>query len=90
LFARLRQYRIIDPVPLLRAITAPTLLMWGARDQMVPLSNMDDYKQALADVRTATYSDMGHVPMEEGPDKSLSDLRAFLSKGPGSKSWVAN
>ncbi len=84
LFARLRQYRIIDPVPLLHAITAPTLLMWGVRDQMVPLSNMDDYKRELSDVRTVTYSDMGHVPMEEGPDKSLADLRAFLSGAQGS------
>jgi pimeloyl-ACP methyl ester carboxylesterase len=33
-----------DPVPRLKKITAPTLLLWGQDDLMIPSSNAQSYR----------------------------------------------
>ena len=44
---RMNQMALVDPVPLLKAIQAPTLLMWGEKDGMLPFANSADYLWAL-------------------------------------------
>lgn len=76
---RLRQAVLRDPLPMLRTITAPTLLLWGEQDAMIPVSNADDYRSAMPNVELATLPDVGHVPHEERPVESLASVRAFLA-----------
>ena len=38
MLSRLQQTVLVDPVPLLKRITAPTLLVWGRSDAMIPLA----------------------------------------------------
>jgi pimeloyl-ACP methyl ester carboxylesterase len=77
---RLRQTILTDPVPRLRQIQAPTLLLWGQQDQMIPFSNAADYLKALPHATLVPLPTVGHLPFEETPDAALVPLRRFLSE----------
>jgi len=79
IIARMQQTVLTDPVPLLRQITAPTLLLWGQQDAMIPISNAQDYLAALPHATLISLPGVGHVPQEEAPAESLAKLRSFLS-----------
>jgi len=64
----------------LQRIQAPTLLLWGANDQMIPSSNAASYAQVLADSQTVVLPDVGHVVQEEQPALGLAQVKAFLSQ----------
>lgn len=78
MLARMKQTILVDPAPLLRTITAPTLVMWGEKDAMIPYRNSADYMRELQHGKLVSFADLGHVPHEESPDESLVPLRQFL------------
>ncbi|HEX3429921.1 MAG TPA: alpha/beta hydrolase [Rhizomicrobium sp.] len=59
-------------------IAAPTLILWGEEDRLVPLEAGRLYARAIRGSRLIIYPATGHVPQEEVPDKSASDVRNFL------------
>lgn len=75
---RMRQTILTDPVPLLQKIQAPTLLLWGQQDAMIPFSNAADYMKALPHATLVPLPNVGHLPFEESPDASLVALLRFL------------
>jgi pimeloyl-ACP methyl ester carboxylesterase len=79
LLDRMRQTVLVDPRPLLAIVRAPTLLLWGQRDAMIPISNSADYLKALPDARLVVMPDSGHLPQEEAASQSLAAVEAFLS-----------
>ena len=79
ILARMEQSVLEDPVPLLRRIKAPTLLLWGEKDGMIPFSNAADYMKAIPDVTLVSFPDLGHVPFEEAPARTVEPLEAFLA-----------
>lgn len=52
---------------LLRRITAPTLLVWGRDDRLVPVRTAETFATRIADVRLEVLDDTGHVPQLERP-----------------------
>ncbi len=76
---RMNQMVLVNPVPLLKAIQAPTLLMWGEKDGMIPFANSADYLRALPHATLAALPGVGHIPQEEAP-RTVSILREFLDK----------
>ena len=81
LIARMAQTVLVDPVPLLRKITAPTLLLWGEQDALIPLSNAADYMKAIPRVTLVPLPQMGHLPHEEAPEETIVPVRRFLLDG---------
>ena len=79
LLERMRQAVLTDPF--LHRIQAPVLLLWGERDGMIPVANARDYLEALPHARLVTFPELGHVPQEEAPARSVEPLRAFLLSG---------
>ena len=77
---RMRQVMLTDPVPRLRTISAPTLLVWGVQDQMIPVANAQDYLDAMPNARLVTLEDAGHLPFEEVPMRALEPVRTFLAE----------
>ena len=77
---RMRQTVLEDPVPLLRRIQAPTLLMWGQQDGMIPYANSADYMRELPHATLVSLPKLGHVPQEESPAESLPPLQRFLAE----------
>ena len=80
LIARMEQTVLHDPVPSLRQIQVPVLLIWGERDAMIPVSNAADYVRALPQSKVVTFPGLGHVPHEELPAQSLAPVRTFLAQ----------
>jgi pimeloyl-ACP methyl ester carboxylesterase len=79
MIARMEQVMLEDPEPLLRGIRAPTLLLWGGKDAMIPVANAADYLRNLPHAKLVTFPDLGHVPQEEAPDRTLAVVRQFLA-----------
>jgi pimeloyl-ACP methyl ester carboxylesterase len=77
---RMAQQILTDPVPLLNRIQAPTLLLWGEKDGMIPFSNAADYLRALPHATLAELPGVGHLPQEEDPAESVAIVRSFLDK----------
>lgn len=75
---RMRQTVLTDPVPLLKTVRAPTLLLWGEQDAMIPPANAADYRAALPHSTLVMLPGLGHLPHEEDPARALVPLRAFL------------
>jgi pimeloyl-ACP methyl ester carboxylesterase len=75
---RLAQTVLQEPGPLLRQIRAPTLLVWGEADAMIPVSNASDYLQAITGSRLVSWPKVGHLPQEEAAQLSLKAVVDFL------------
>ena len=67
-----------DPVPRLRKIKAPTLLLWGEEDKMIPSSNATSYAGVLAQSKTVFIPKLGHLLHEEQANIGLAKVTEFL------------
>ena len=81
LLMRMQQTVLVDPVPLLKSIHAPTLLVWGEQDAMIPLVNSADYLKAMPQARLTAIARVGHLPQEEAAERAIDAVSTFL-KGP--------
>jgi pimeloyl-ACP methyl ester carboxylesterase len=59
-------------------IKAPTLILWGEEDHLIPLDAGRAFNHAIKGSTLIVYPQTGHIPMEERADKSAADVRAFL------------
>jgi pimeloyl-ACP methyl ester carboxylesterase len=80
LLTRMKETVLVDPRPRLKRIKAPVLLLWGERDGMIPFSNARAYLQNLPNARLVSLPDLGHVPQEEAPTRSIEPVLTFLSE----------
>lgn len=64
----------------LSMLSQPTLILWGAHDALIPVSVGEQLRDTLADARLVVYEDLGHVPMEEAPQRTAMDVLQFLSE----------
>jgi pimeloyl-ACP methyl ester carboxylesterase len=65
----------------LSGVQAPTLLLWGDRDRLVPARVADEWHRILPASRIA-YVSCGHVPMLEAPDQVATEILGFLGEEP--------
>ncbi len=59
-------------------ITAPTLIIWGAEDQLIYPSAAQTFAERMPDADAVIYDGVGHIPMEEAPDRTAGDIDSFL------------
>lgn len=62
----------------LSTIKVPVTIMWGAQDNLIPVSSAKWFAQAMPQAKLVIYPDVGHIPMEEIPDKSANDVKIWL------------
>jgi pimeloyl-ACP methyl ester carboxylesterase len=65
----------------LHRITAPTLILWGAHDRLLPVGYAHRWAELLPKAEVAIIGEAGHLPFIERPDAALGVLRAFLGGG---------
>jgi len=63
-------------------IAAPTLIMWGALDRLVPVGDGKALRKRIAGSRLVIYSHSGHCPMLDQPERWNHDVEAFLDGKP--------
>ena len=60
-------------------IKAPTLIVWGESDRLVPPSYAEDFQSKIAGSKIAILSECAHMPMIEKPDEFVSLVTDFLN-----------
>ena len=58
---------------------APTLLVWGDEDRLVPLAHGRRLARAIPGARLEIVPACGHMPFIERPDEFLRVVRPFLA-----------
>lgn len=59
-------------------LTMPSLIIWGALDQVTPISGAQWYAEHLPTSVNVTYEGVAHLPMEEAPEISVRDFQNWL------------
>ncbi len=68
---------------LLSAIKVPTLILWGAEDQIIEVDGAHKFKAAIPQAELIIYPAVGHLPQWEIPGKSAADVASFLDRTKG-------
>ncbi len=61
-------------------INNKTLIMWGAKDQWIPVEHAHLFHDQMPNSELIIYPDAGHVPMEELAEQTGQDVYKFLLK----------
>lgn len=67
------------------AITAPTLIIWGEEDRLIPVAAGRYLDQVMPQSQLVIYPGIGHLPQEEAAAQSLADLSDWLAALPSGK-----
>lgn len=59
-------------------IKAPTLIVWGDHDTVIPKSDQETFVDKITDSRFVVYPGAGHALYCEEPERLASDLVAFI------------
>lgn len=78
LLDRTAQLWLVPPEAALRRIHIPTLLVWGEKDKLIPFETARLYLGAMPEARLVAFPDLGHVPQEEAPERTLPPVRDFI------------
>lgn len=69
-----------QPFARIREIRVPTLVVWGERDQLLPVAGALRFHADLPNDELKLYADIGHMPQLEAPARLVGDMRAFLTR----------
>ncbi|HUG40755.1 MAG TPA: alpha/beta fold hydrolase [Longimicrobiales bacterium] len=75
-----------DVRPLLPRVTAPTLLLWGARDPLTPVADGRLMEALLPHARLVVLEDAAHNPMADRPELFNRVVLSFLAEPEGVES----
>jgi pimeloyl-ACP methyl ester carboxylesterase len=60
------------------AEAVPVLIVWGARDSIIPVRHGEDALRAIPGSRLEVFDDVGHLPQLEAPGRLIAVLERFL------------
>lgn len=63
-------------------IQQPTLIIWGKEDGLLPVSMLDTFAERLPTLTSHVYDGIGHLPMEEAPQRVALDISQFFRAHP--------
>jgi pimeloyl-ACP methyl ester carboxylesterase len=69
----------MEPLSVLAGNEIPTMVLWGARDTLMPRSEQEALVRMLPNVAFKVYRDTGHALHWERPDEFVRDLVAFVT-----------
>ncbi|MFK0039359.1 alpha/beta fold hydrolase [Paenarthrobacter sp. NPDC090517] len=61
-------------------ISAPTLILWGAHDHLVPRHHQETLASRIPGARVMVYEETGHLVLWECPEWVAGDVVAFLKR----------
>lgn len=68
---------VVDPYDI-ADVSVPTLFQWGEEDTWLSVSFGRELAANVTDSTFVTYEEVGHVPMEEAPQRTARDAAAFM------------
>jgi pimeloyl-ACP methyl ester carboxylesterase len=58
----------------------PVLIVWGARDPIIPVRHGERAHRAIADSWLEIFEGVGHLPQLEAPDRFVALLERFIAE----------
>jgi len=71
-------YSKVDAAALGR-FTGPAVIIWGSVDRLIPVDNAGWFSKTLTNSRVTVLDKVGHIPMEEAPDRALAPVLPMLA-----------
>jgi pimeloyl-ACP methyl ester carboxylesterase len=62
-------------------IKAPTLVIWGQQDALVPVVYAEEFGRRIARCQVVLIDQCGHIPQVERTKETLEATNAFLASG---------
>ena len=62
----------------IKGLKLPTLILWGAKDKLIPLENAQRFAADIQGSRLVVFKNLGHVPQEEDAQETVRALKSFL------------
>jgi pimeloyl-ACP methyl ester carboxylesterase len=75
---RLRHYQIGADAERIATLKLPTLILWGGRDKVIPPAVALEFKRQIEGSQLVMFDELGHVPHEEDPARTLAAVKVFL------------
>ena len=81
---RFAGYKRQDDTALLARLTMPVRIVWGREDKLIPVGSAAWFASHLPNARVTILDGIGHLPMEEAPDRALAPVLPLLATVSGS------
>jgi pimeloyl-ACP methyl ester carboxylesterase len=62
------------------AESIPVLIVWGAKDSIIPVRHGEDAHRAIPASWLEVFDDVGHLPQVEAPGRFVAVLERFLGE----------
>ena len=79
-FDQMQQADVEQGIATIRSLKVPTLIIWGGKDRLIPVDNGRKFATEIVGSQLVVFDDLGHVPQEEDPRRTVQTLRSFLTK----------
>jgi len=56
----------------------PTLIIWGGRDRLIPPDTAERFHHDIGGSTMAIFEELGHLPQEEDPARTVAAVKQFL------------
>ena len=63
----------------IRELRLPALILWGGRDRLIPPESAEHFHRDLAGSELHLFPELGHVPHEEDPQRTVAPVQDFLT-----------
>jgi pimeloyl-ACP methyl ester carboxylesterase len=73
------QFKPDDSGQRIASIRQPTLILWGGQDRLIPPATGKVFEQRIAGSRLVVFPELGHVPQEEDPARTVAPVIEFLA-----------
>jgi pimeloyl-ACP methyl ester carboxylesterase len=74
------QWSMFPVEPDLNKIAAPTLIIWGAQDELIPLAAGRKMSSLIKGSKLSIFENCGHLPQEEMPARVVEELTRFIGE----------
>jgi pimeloyl-ACP methyl ester carboxylesterase len=82
LIERLRSRAPGQGVERIDGVHQPTLVLWGGRDRLIPPSVGERVVASIPGSRLVRFDELGHIPHEEDPLRTVAVVQTFLRESP--------
>jgi len=79
-YARMMRMYVGSPMPVAQTPLMPTLILWGANDQLATLKEAEAIKASIPGSTLTEIADCGHMPQLETMDVFVWQVNTFLEK----------
>ncbi|MGH9931991.1 MAG: alpha/beta fold hydrolase [Pyrinomonadaceae bacterium] len=73
------QWSMFPVEPELGRIKVPTLILWGAQDELFPLAAGRKLSALIKDSKLVIFDSCGHLPQEEMPARTIDEMTKFIA-----------